>query len=179
VVPPGDETYVREQMLSPHNLDSVKTVEGGSNRFESVKRGFTALSADPPELVLIHDGVRALVDDDLIIRCIERAKHHGGAIAAIRVRDTIKQVAEDGRITETPARKQLWQAQTPQVFRFGLFKSAIENFGDDIPPTDDAMLLEKLGKSVNIVEGDECNIKITSPLDLKLAEIIIGQKDGS
>ncbi len=119
--------------------------------------------------VIIHDGARPFVTPDLIERGLEAAKETGAAIAAVPVTDTIKIAGKDFIIKETPSRKYLWSAQTPQIFRFDIMKEAYRSKprGEF---TDDAALVERVGYKVKIYKGSYDNIKITTPNDLILAK---------
>jgi 2-C-methyl-D-erythritol 4-phosphate cytidylyltransferase len=151
----------------------IDLIKGGETRQESVYNGLQAL---PPEAeqVLIHDGARCLATPDLFDRCSEALMTCSGLIAAIPVKDTIKIVEPSGLIKETPPRSQLWAAQTPQGFQVNLLKQCHDqgkNLGWEV--TDDAALFEKCGLPVKIVEGEETNLKVTTPVDLKIAEFIL------
>lgn len=151
----------------------VQLIEGGATRQESVCNGLLAL---PPEAerVLIHDGARCLVTPELFVRCATTILDCEGLIAAIPVKDTIKVVDESGLIKNTPDRKNLWAAQTPQAFEVKLLKechSKGRSLGWEV--TDDAALFEKCGLPVKIVEGEETNLKITTTVDLTVAEFIL------
>ena len=163
-----------EQMLADLSLKKpVQLIQGGATRQESVYNGLLAL---PPEAerVLIHDGARCLVTPELLDRCAQTILNCGGLIAAVRVKDTIKVVDESGFIKDTPDRKNLWAAQTPQAFEVKLLKECHEkgrSLGWEV--TDDAALFEKCGLGVKIVEGEETNLKITTTVDLTVAEFIL------
>ncbi len=142
---------------------------GGATRQDSVRSGLRAL---PPEvdIVLVHDGARPLVTPALIRRCIAGAREHGAVIAAVAVKDTLKQVDAAGRIERTVDREHLWQAQTPQAARRELLERAHAlATASGLVGTDEAALLEHAGIPVHVVAGDEQNIKITRPGDLTLA----------
>jgi 2-C-methyl-D-erythritol 4-phosphate cytidylyltransferase len=154
----------------------VQLIKGGATRQESVYNGLQAL---PPERdrVLIHDGARCLATPELFDRCAEALLHCPGLIAAIAVKDTIKIVDKSGLIVDTPDRAQLWAAQTPQGFEVKLLKECHEkgrNLGWEV--TDDAALFEKCDLPVKIVEGEETNLKVTTPVDLSVAEFILRQR---
>jgi 2-C-methyl-D-erythritol 4-phosphate cytidylyltransferase len=154
----------------------VQLIQGGATRQESVYNGLQAL---PPERdhVLIHDGARCLATPELFDRCAEALLHCPGLIAAIAVKDTIKIVDKSGLIVDTPDRAQLWAAQTPQGFEVKLLKECHEkgrNLGWEV--TDDAALFEKCDLPVKIVEGEETNLKVTTPVDLSVAEFILRQR---
>lgn len=147
-------------------------VAGGKDRAESVHLGLNALSEDV-KLAAIHDGARPLATWQLIDRCIRAGNTYGAAAPAIPVKDTIKVVA-GGMVNSTPDRETLKAVQTPQVFDFDLLRGALQKARlEDAKITDDCSAVENMGMSVKIVEGDERNIKITTPLDLKLAEMIL------
>ena len=154
----------------------VDLIPGGRTRQESVFNGLQAL---PPKAtqVLIHDGARCLIRAQLFIRCVEALKHCQGLIAAIPVKDTIKMIDHAGFVEETPNRQQLWAAQTPQAFQVTLLKNCHEKgrlMGWQV--TDDAALFERCQLPVKIVEGEETNLKITTPVDLTIAEFILRQR---
>jgi 2-C-methyl-D-erythritol 4-phosphate cytidylyltransferase len=151
----------------------VELIRGGSTRQESVYNGLQALPA-PAEQVLIHDGARCLVTPDLLDSCAQAIRHCSGLIAAVPVKDTIKVVDENGIIQSTPDRRQLWAAQTPQGFNVELLKQCHgEGIRQGWEVTDDAALLEKCGVEVQIVPGEETNLKVTTPQDLAIAEFIL------
>jgi 2-C-methyl-D-erythritol 4-phosphate cytidylyltransferase len=146
---------------------------GGVTRQESVKRGLEKV--DPKtNLVVIHDGARPLVSPQLIDRCVQVACEKGAVVAGVPVRDTIKLVSEDHWIQSTPRRSDLWEIQTPQVFRKDLIIEAHDSAAQArIETTDDAMLVERIGKPVFVVQGDRSNLKITVPEDILFAEALI------
>jgi 2-C-methyl-D-erythritol 4-phosphate cytidylyltransferase len=152
----------------------VQWIEGGETRQESVYRGLLAISS---EQVLIHDGARCLATPALFDRCAEALQKYPAFIAAVQVRDTIKQVAKDGRIEKTIPREPLWAAQTPQGFAV---KPLLEYHRlareQNLVVTDDAALWEWQGQSVVVVPGEETNIKVTTPADLTLAAAILGTR---
>ncbi len=155
----------------------VHFVQGGSTRQESVYNGLQAL---PPEAehVLIHDGARCLATPDLFDRCAQALLTCPGFIAAIPVKDTIK-VVDSGLIKSTPDRNQLWAAQTPQGFSVPLLKKCHEEGRQNgWEVTDDAALFEQCNLPVQIVEGEETNLKVTTPVDLAIAEFILRQRSG-
>lgn len=154
----------------------IKLIEGGKTRQESVYKGLQALPSSA-EKVLIHDGARCLATSDLFNRCSEGLQHCQALIAGIPVKDTIKIVNSDLIITDTPLRENLWAAQTPQGFDVKLLKECHEKgLQEGWEVTDDAALLEKYGFPVKIVEGEETNLKVTTPIDLTIAEFILNQR---
>ena len=147
-------------------------VAGGKSRQESVNLGLNALS-DKVKLAAIQDGARPLITWQVIDRVVRAAHTHDAAIPCVPVKDTIK-VGNGGIVKETPDRATLFAAQTPQVFDFDLLRGALKKAElDDYAVTDDASAVEHMGMNVKIVEGDERNIKITTPLDLKIAELFL------
>ena len=154
-------------------MPKVKAVvAGGKSRQESVNLGLNALS-DKVKLAAIQDGARPLITWQVIDRVVRAAHTHGAAIPCVPVKDTIK-VGNGGVVKETPDRATLFAAQTPQVFDFDLLRGALKKAEqDDYAVTDDASAVEYLGMKVKIVEGDERNIKVTTPMDLKIAEMLL------
>jgi len=151
-------------------------IRGGDTRQASVNNGLQALPANAQQ-VLIHDGARCLATPALFDRCTAAFANCQGFIAAVPVKDTIKQVNELDIITGTPDRAQLWAAQTPQGFDVALLKDAHEKGqAHGWAVTDDAALFEKCGLAVHIVEGEETNLKVTTPVDLAIAEFILRQR---
>ena len=147
-------------------------VAGGSSRPESVSLGLNALS-DKVKLAAIQDGARPLVTWQVIDRVVRAAHAYGAAAPAIPVKDTIK-VVSGGIVKETPERKTLQAVQTPQVFDVDLIRGALKKAKlDGAEITDDCSAVERLGMSVKIVEGDERNIKVTTPMDLKIAQMLL------
>lgn len=147
-------------------------VVGGNDRVGSVQAGLSALS-DRVRLVAVQDGARPLISWQVIDRTVRAANTYGAAAPAIAVKDTIK-VVQGGIVTATPERSALQAVQTPQVFDFDLLRGALRKaVKDGAQITDDCSAVERLGMSVKIVEGDERNIKITTPLDLKIAEMLL------
>ena len=168
----------REDLIVPisnlcHGMDKVKAVVvGGSSRQESVGLGLNALSSKV-KLAAIQDGARPLITWQVIDRTVRAAGSYGAAAPAVPVKDTIK-VVTGGVVKETPDRKTLQAVQTPQVFDIDLLKGALQKAAEDkAEVTDDCSAVERLGMSVKIVEGDERNIKVTTPVDLKVAELFL------
>jgi 2-C-methyl-D-erythritol 4-phosphate cytidylyltransferase len=146
---------------------------GGATRQQSAKRGLAKIGSDI-DIVMIHDGARPLVSASLIDRCVEAVAEKGAVAVGLPVRDTIKMVSEDRRIQSTPERSSLWEIQTPQVFKRELIVDAHERAErDGVEVTDDAMLVERLGKPVFIIDGERTNLKVTVPEDVWLAESLI------
>ena len=168
----------REDLILPimrlcAGLPKVRAVIcGGASRQESVQLGLNALS-DKVKLVAVQDGARPLITHAVIDRAVRAAHTYGAAAPAIPVKDTIK-VVKGGIVKETPDRATLQAVQTPQVFDFDLLRGALKKAKDDgAEVTDDCSAVERLGMSIKIVEGDERNIKVTTPMDLKIAKLLL------
>ena len=157
----------------------VELVVGGEHRQESVQNALNAVSAQPDDVVLVHDAVRPLVTAEIIQDVIEAAKKYGAAIAGLPATDTVKQVertAEGAIIKATIPRAGVVMAQTPQGFRYEVIKKAFdEAAADGFTGTDEASLAERSGHEVAVVMGSPKNIKITTPGDMELAEFYIGK----
>ena len=168
----------REDLILPimrlcAGLDKVKAVVcGGKSRQESVQLGLNALSSKV-KLVAVQDGARPLITDAVIDRTVRAAHSYGAAAPAVPVKDTIKTV-KGSVVKDTPDRATLQAVQTPQVFDFDLLRGALKKAAaDGAAVTDDCSAVERLGMSVKIVEGDERNIKVTTPMDLKIAALLL------
>ncbi len=168
----------RQDLIVPimdlcHEFDKLRAViVGGDTRQESVERGISALSGSM-KLVAVQDGARPLITWQVIDRTVRAANSYGAAAPAIPVKDTIK-VVQGGVVKETPARSALQAVQTPQVFDIDLLRGALQKAKEDeAAVTDDCSAVERLGMSVKIVEGDERNIKVTTPMDLKIAQLLM------
>ena len=171
-------------VLSPENMERGRELvaeagfskvaavcQGGERRQDSVRNGLEALASC--QWVVVHDGARPLVTAGLIERGLEAAKETGAAIAALPIRDTVKEVESLGLIGRTLSRGQLWAAQTPQVFRYDILREAHQRAEGEA--TDDAALVEKLGYQVKVFEGSPRNIKVTTAADLALVEALLAQ----
>ena len=157
-------------------MDKVKAVVvGGKDRAESVQLGLNALS-DKVELAAVQDGARPLISWQVIDRTVRAANTYGAAAPAIPVKDTIK-VVKGGVVETTPDRQTLQAVQTPQVFDFDMLRGALQKAKEENAQiTDDCSAVERLGMTVKIVEGDEKNIKVTTPMDLKIAEMLLEEE---
>jgi 2-C-methyl-D-erythritol 4-phosphate cytidylyltransferase len=175
VIPAAEIPYCQEHVVERHGLTKVRQiVPGGAERQYSVMNGLQAAAeAGDDDVVLIHDGVRPFVPPRVLERAVEMARLHDGALVAVPAKDTIK-VVVDGIVRATPPREDLWLAQTPQAFRYAVIRAAHEiAAAERYLGTDDASLVERLGKDIHIVVGDYRNIKITTPEDLVLAEALM------
>lgn len=182
---PTDWVDLKEILGNLSLTKPVQIIQGGTTRQESVYNGLQALPADAKQ-VLIHDGARCLATPELFDRCavaIRSPTPHSaikGLIAAIPVKDTIKVVDDRGLIQNTPDRSQLWAAQTPQAFDVKLLQQChAQGLEQGWEVTDDAALFERCGLPVQIVEGEETNLKLTTPVDLAIAEFILQQRLGN
>lgn len=174
VVGSGEIDFARDEIVEKYCLSKVtKIVEGGKERYHSVYEGLKA--AEDADYVLIHDGARPFVNQDIILRSMEAVKEYGACVAGMPVKDTIKIADESGYAAETPERSKVWMVQTPQTFSYELIRDAycrmLQNENTSI--TDDAMVVETMTDTrVKLVEGDYRNIKITTPEDLLIAEAL-------
>jgi 2-C-methyl-D-erythritol 4-phosphate cytidylyltransferase len=174
VVPKEDLDFCRNEILMAAKLQTdVILVAGGAERQDSVFNGLKAIESDDG-IVLIHDGVRPFVSPAQLVACITGAAELGACILGIAAFDTVKKVNSKNEITQTLKRETLWLAQTPQAFNVKLIKKAHEAAKQEgFIGTDDAALVERLGKVVKIMPGNHNNIKITNREDLKLARAIL------
>lgn len=154
----------------------AKVVRGGENRVHSVL--LAALEAGDAELLAVQDGARPLTTPQLIDEVIALAERCGAAAPAVQVKDTVKQVRSDGAVERTLDRSALRAVQTPQVFQADLLKAALQSaLESGAAVTDDCGAVERLGKTVYLTEGDETNLKITTPADLVLAEALLRARE--
>ena len=174
VVPEVDRQFCETELVQPFNLKKVsKVVAGGRRRQDSVRMGLAAFS-EPPDFILVHDGVRPFITTELVSRAVESGVRTGASVVAMAMPDTVKQVDAAGVVQSTLKREELWLVQTPQVFRYPWLVDA-HQFAEEqsLDVTDDASLIEQLGYPVTVVQGSSMNIKITRPEDLKLGEAIL------
>ena len=175
IVPEEEIPYCREHVVRAGGFTKVRSVlAGGKERQNSVLNGLRALDGcAEDDVVVIHDGVRPFVTAEMVERSVEVAGEFDGALVAVPAKDTVKMV-EDGVIVDTPPRERIWLAQTPQTFRYGVIRAAHEVAdAERFLGTDDASLVERLGRQVHVVSGDYRNIKLTTPEDLMLAEAFL------
>ena len=173
----GEVFRCQELIRSDTRLRSLECVvkPGGPRRQDSVGKGLESLDADC-EVVVIHDGARPFVSSRLIDQCVEMAFEKGAVVVGVPVRDTIKVVTADSRVQETPPRKSLWEIQTPQVFRVELIREAyLRAAQEGLEVTDDAMLVERLGSSVAVLQGEKTNIKMTFAEDFLFGEALLSK----
>ena len=173
VVDSADLKMCQSTVIAPNAFLKVRDlVVGGQTRQASVFNGLQSLPTDV-DCVVVHDGVRPFVTDEIIFACIEAADEWGAAVAAVPVKDTIKVASADGFIVDTPDREKLWTVQTPQAFRASVLLDAhVLAQREGVTATDDAMLVEQLGFKVKMVSGSDSNLKITTREDLIIAEAL-------
>jgi len=174
VVPPQDIDFVRNTLLAPWDMKKVAgVIPGGKERQDSVRAGIEALDPDAG-VVIVHDAVRPFTTVELISQCIRTAGEEGAVTVGVPLKDTVKEVAPDGRVMRTCDRSLLWLTQTPQAFRRDIIENAHRAaVRDGFRGTDDASLVERLGIAVRMIRGDYGNIKITTPEDLVIAEAML------
>ena len=173
IVDDADLEFCQSRVIAPNAFQKVgDLVVGGETRQASVFNGLQSLPTDV-DCVIVHDGVRPFVTDEMIFACIEAADEWGAAVAAVPAKDTIKVASADGFIVDTPDRDKLWAVQTPQAFRASVLLDAHAfAIRERVTVTDDATLVEQLGFKVKIVSGSDSNLKITTPNDLIIAEAL-------
>lgn len=174
VVPEDYVEYSKSAIVEKYDLSKVGSVlAGGRERQDSVKRGLDKVG-DKTDIVVIHDGVRPFVSEELINVSVAAALEDSAVALGVPVTNTVKSVGSDGFIEKTVDRKSLWSAQTPQTFRREVIKKAYEKaYDDNFYGTDDASLVERIGINVRMIMGSYDNIKITTPEDLVIGEEII------
>lgn len=171
----GEEEYCRKEIVEKYKLHKVtKIVKGGKERYHSVFQGLSA--CEHTDYVLIHDGARPFIGQEVIRHTMDEVQKKHACIAAVPVKDTIKKVDENGKVEDTPPRKSLYMVQTPQAFSYSLiydsYQKMIADGREDV--TDDAMVVEAYGKvPVYVIDGSYCNFKITTPEDLEMAEFML------
>ena len=173
VVPPAGIDAHRG-LVSERGYGKVQVVRGGERRQDSVRNGLDALGA--VEWTIVHDGARPCIDAAMIEIGLQAAKATGAAAPAQPLSDTIKEIDDSGMVVRTLTRDRLRAAQTPQVFSTALLRRAHEQIQEDV--TDDAAMIEMTGGPVRLFAGSTENLKVTTPLDLEIAEAIIRRRDG-
>ena len=175
VVGKGEEKFCRKEIVDKYGISKVKAiVEGGKERYHSVFEGLKQTS--DADYVLIHDGARPFVNQDIIRRCMQEVQKYQACVVGMPVKDTIKIADEEGYAKQTPDRKNVWMIQTPQTFSYALIYEAYEEMlkTEDTAITDDAMVMERIkGKKSKLIEGSYRNIKITTPEDLLIANVYL------
>lgn len=184
VVSPGDEEYCKKEIVDYYGFNKVKKiVPGGKERYDSVWNGIKAI--EECDYVFIHDGARAFVTSDILMRCMDDVISHKACVAAVKAKDTIKLSDDSGFVKETLNRNYLYTIQTPQVFDYSLVKDAYSKLMDSVDEllnkgisiTDDTMVVETFSDvKVKLTEGSYENIKITTPEDLLLGSMILEKR---
>ena len=177
VVKEDESEFFKKEILDKYNFKNVKIAYGGKERQDSVYNGLKLLD-EKCDVVLIHDGARPFVSDKIIDKSIEEAKEHKAIVVGVPVKDTIKVIDNDKNIVDTPNRSVLWAVQTPQTFDYNILIDAYkEAFKNKFYGTDDAMLVERIGYKVKMLEGSYNNIKITTQEDLNIGSQILRVQD--
>ena len=177
VVPQDDLISAQKQLVDKYDLTKVVTiVAGGKERQDSVRKGLSAI-VDRCDVVIIHDGVRPLLTEEMLNQVVVAAKSDGASSIGVKVKDTVKQTTNDDLVEATLPRNNLWLTQTPQAFSFDVLQKAYAAaVNDKFYGTDDASLVERIGVKVKMIAGSYENIKITTPDDLIIAEAFIKNK---
>ena len=177
VVKEDESEFFKKEILDKYNFKNIKIAYGGKERQDSVYNGLKLLDKKC-DVVLIHDGARPFVSDKIIYNCIEEVKEHKAIVVGVPVKDTIKIIDNDKNIVDTPNRSVLWAVQTPQTFDYNILIDAYKDaFKSGFYGTDDAMLVERIGYKVKMVEGSYNNIKITTQEDLSVGSQILKIQD--
>ena len=178
IVNPSDVDLCQSKAIAPYGFRKVaKLIPGGETRQDSVFNGLRLLPGET-DFVIVHDGVRPFVTDDIIDACLGAAVECGAAVVAVPVNDTIKVADTNGFIVDTPTRSKLWAVQTPQCFRKDLLLEAHQQaWQTGLNATDDAVLVEQLGSRVRLIAGRHRNLKITTVEDLLIAEALSTVED--
>lgn len=171
----NEPEFCMKELVLKHNMDKVvKTVPGGEERYHSVYNGLKALQECA--YVLIHDGARPFVTEDIIRRAVDAVKEFQACVVGMPVKDTIRIADQQEFAVSTPERQRVWMVQTPQAFAYPLIRTAYEQIMCELPAgiTDDAMVVEygRLAK-VKLIEGSYENIKLTTPEDMEIAEVFL------
>lgn len=177
VVKEDESEFLKKEILDKYNFKNIKIAYGGKERQDSVYNGLKLLD-EKCDVVLIHDGARPFVSDKIIDKSIEEAKEHKAIVVGVPVKDTIKVIDNDKNIVDTPNRSVLWAVQTPQTFDYNILIDAYKDaFKNKFYGTDDAMLVERIGYKVKMLEGSYNNIKITTQEDLNIGSQILRVQD--
>lgn len=175
-----DSAWISESETLLRNLNLTKkwrVVAGGDVRQDSVLNGLKSIPPDT-EIVVVHDGVRPFISPEVIDRSIKTARENGSCIVAVPLKDTIKK--GNDKIVETVDRSGLWAAQTPQTFRYDILKDAFDRaYESNFYGTDEAMLVERIGEPVMLLNGSYKNIKITTPEDMEIAEAFVKEAENA
>lgn len=174
IVPEDDIEFARRNIVEKYTISKVcRIIGGGKERQDSVRNGIMSVGNDH-DIVVVHDGVRPLIIEELIHTVIYEASKHEAVTVGVPAKDTVKSIDDHGWVVETLDRSSLWLIQTPQAFKRDVIKNAFEAaYRDKFYGTDDASLVERIGVKVKIISGSYNNIKITTKDDILLAEVLI------
>jgi len=175
VVAEEEIDYCQAKIIDKYFDKSIKLVAGGKTRRHSVFEGLKAFSP-ATDYILVHDGSRPLLPEHLIGRVIKAVKEYHALAVGVELKDTIKKRNSEGYITETLTRDEFVSIQTPQAFDYQIIMKAHQEIASEVPVTDDASLVEAIGISVKVISGSYENIKITTPMDLLVAETILKKR---
>ena len=165
-----------KEILDKYSFNNIKIAYGGKERQDSVYNGIKVLDKNC-KYVLVHDGARPFVNEDIINRSLEEVQKYKSVVVGVPVKDTIKVVNNNNDIVDTPNRSTLWSVQTPQTFDYSVIKRAYEDaFDNNFYGTDDAMLVERIGYTVKMIYGSYNNIKVTTPEDIDMGIQILNSK---
>lgn len=176
VVKEDEVEFFKKEILVKYNFNNIKIAYGGKERQDSVYNGIKVLDKNC-KYVLVHDGARPFVNEDIINRSLEEVQKYKSVVVGVPVKDTIKVVNNNNDIVDTPNRSTLWSVQTPQTFDYSVIKRAYEDaFDNNFYGTDDAMLVERIGYTVKMIYGSYNNIKVTTPEDIDMGIQILNSK---
>jgi len=179
IVSREEKELCSRNIIIKYNFSKVQElVDGGETRQDSIYNGLKAIDS-VTDIVVIHDGARPLIEETIIWDSIEKAQKYGAAITAIPIKDTVKKCGKDFFINKTLNREEIWRAQTPQTFKYGLILAAYNQaYKYKYLATDDAAIVERYGHKVKLIIGSEENIKITTPFDIIVAENFLKKGTG-
>lgn len=176
VVKEDEAEFFKKEILYKYSFYNIKIAYGGKERQDSVYNGIKILDKNC-KYVLVHDGARPFVNEDIINRSLEEVQKYKSVVVGVPVKDTIKVVNNNNDIVDTPNRSTLWSVQTPQTFDYNVIKRAYEDaFDNNFYGTDDAMLVERIGYTVKMIYGSYNNIKVTTPEDIDMGIQILNSK---
>lgn len=176
VIKEDEAKFFKKEILDKYRFKNIKIAYGGKERQDSVYSGIKLLDKNC-KYVLIHDGARPFVDEDIINRSLDEVKAFKSIVVGVPVKDTIKVVNNNNNVVDTPNRSTLWSVQTPQTFDYNIIKKAYEDaFDNNFYGTDDAMLVERIGYTIKMIYGSYNNIKVTTPEDIIIGTQIINSQ---
>ena len=176
VIKEDEAKFFKKEILDKYRFKNIKIAYGGKERQDSVYSGIKLLDKNC-KYVLIHDGARPFVDEDIINRSLDEVKAFKSIVVGVPVKDTIKVVNNNNNVVDTPNRSTLWSVQTPQTFDYNIIKRAYEDaFDNNFYGTDDAMLVERIGYTIKMIYGSYNNIKVTTPEDIIIGTQIINSQ---